>query len=75
MRIFIPEPFFVVSLVPDPMKNTADPDPTRCDSKSRGLDPFRVLIPDPVYLVTTLLYSLEHLTAILHQSTTLTDMF
>ena len=59
MRILIPKPTFVISLNPDSMKNTADPDPTRCDSRSRDcatLIPalFGPLIPDPIYLDTTL---------------------
>ena len=45
-------------LILDPMKNTADPDPGGCDPRSRGCDPgshlFWPLIPDPIYLVTTL---------------------
>ena len=50
-------------LILDPMKNTADPDPEDCDSRSRGCDPgshlfFRPLIPDPIYFVTTLTFKL-----------------
>ena len=33
------KPVVVVSLIPHSMKNTADPNPTRCDSTSRGCDP------------------------------------
>ena len=50
------------SLILDPMKNTADPDPRGSDPRSRGCDPgsqpvFRPLIPDPIYLATTLITS------------------
>ena len=37
--ILIPEPVFIVSLIPDSLKNTAAPHPTRSDSRSRGCDP------------------------------------
>ena len=40
MRILIPEPVFVVSPIPDSMKNPADPGPTRWDSISRGCNPW-----------------------------------
>ena len=41
MRILIPNTFLLLawSLIPDPMKNTADPDPTHCDSRSWRCDP------------------------------------
>ena len=39
MRILIPESVFVVCLIPDSVKNTADSDPTRSDSRSQGRDP------------------------------------
>ena len=37
--ILIPEPVFIVSLIPDSLKNTAAPHLTRSDSRSRGCDP------------------------------------
>ena len=57
MRIFIPEPVFVVNLVVIPDPGAVIPDPAL----------FRPSIPDTIYLVTTLLYSSEHFTAILLQ--------
>ena len=36
VRILIPETAKIWSLIA--MKNTADPDPTRCDSRSEGCD-------------------------------------
>ena len=57
MRIFIPEPVFVVNLVVIPDPEAVIPDPAL----------FRPSIPDTIYLVTTLLYSSEHFTAILLQ--------
>ena len=46
-------------------KKLADPDPITCDPGSRVHDPDpEAVIPDPIYLVTTLLYtgirSLQH---------------
>ena len=40
MRILIPEPAKTWSLIPDSMKNPADPDPTHCDSRFQGCDPW-----------------------------------
>ena len=40
MSILIPEPVFVVSLIPDSMKNTTDPYLTPSGSRSRSCDPW-----------------------------------
>ena len=37
------------------MKNAVDPDPMICDPRSLNPPLFGPLIPDPIYLVTTLL--------------------
>lgn len=35
---FIPEPRFVLFLIPDSIKNTGDPNPKRCDSRFLDFD-------------------------------------
>ena len=44
---FIPEPGFVLFLIPDSIKNTGDPNPKRCDSRFQDLKDVRADLEPP----------------------------